>query len=126
MAKIDEVVAAYRKLRDQKSDMEDRHKEELAPIKGNMVKLEAWLQTQLNNSGSESVKTANGTVYISKTSSVKTDDWTTTLEYIVEHELWHMLEKRLSKAAVEQFVEEEKVNFPGTEITYMSNIRVRK
>lgn len=121
-----EVIRAYRRLRDMKSEIEARHKEELGPVREKMAKFEAWLQRHMAETGAESIKTDDGTAYITKTASVKINDWSTALQYVMDNQLYHMLEQRLSKSQVEEFVEEEQSNFPGTEITYTTNIRVRK
>jgi hypothetical protein len=126
MPTIEQAVSGYRKLRDQKKEVTDKHKEELAPYNDKMEKIENWLGLQLQTQKAESIKTAEGTVYTTKTSSVKIGDWETALHYIVEHGLFHMLERKLSPKDVAAFVEEEKSNFPGTTITNNTNVRVRK
>lgn len=125
-ATIDRVVLAYRTLRDQKKEMQDRHKEELKPLDDKMEILENHLHQQLLASGVESMKTENGTVYRTNLSSVKVGDWEVALEFIKSNNLWHMLEKRLAKAAVEEFVTGQGHNVPGTEITYVQKVNVRK
>lgn len=125
-ATIDRVVEAYRKLRDQKKDMQDRHKEELQPIEDKLEKLENHLHQQLLANGVDSMKTAHGTAYLSRTASVKVEDWECALDFIKANDLWHMLEKRLAKSAVEEFVAGQNQNLPGTEISYIQKVNVRK
>lgn len=126
MATVEQAVDGYRKLRDLKKDMQDKHKEELAPINSKMEKIENFLKDQLNNAGCDSMKTSAGTVFKSRLSSVKVDDWEETLKFIQENELWHMLEKRLAKASVEEFVEGNGHDVPGTHITFIQKVNVRK
>jgi hypothetical protein len=126
MPTIEGVVAAYRTARDKKTEIEDRHKEELKPIREQMELMERWLMKQLIDTKSESVKTSKGTAYITKTARVKVTDWSAALQHIVDNGLYHVLEQRLSTTQVQEFVEEEQANFPGTEITYNTNVRVRK
>lgn len=127
MATIEEVVAKYRELRDHKKELEDKHKEELAPTKEKMVRLENWLQQHLLATGSQSIKTESGTVYQSRVASVKVEDWTdAVLPHIIENELWHVLENRLAKASIEEYVEAQGHNFPGTSIQYTNKVNIRK
>lgn len=126
MPTIETVVAGYRIARDKKAEIEERHKAELKPLREQMELMERWLMKQLMETGSESVKTAKGTAYITKTARVKITDWSTALQHIMDNGLYHVLEQRLSTTQVQEFVEEEKANFPGTEITYNTNVRVRK
>lgn len=125
-ATIDRVVGAYRKLRDLKKDMQDRHKEELQPLDEKMEKLENHLHQQLLATGVDSMKTPHGTAYLSRTASVKVEDWECALDFIKANDLWHMLEKRLAKSAVEEFVAGQNQNLPGTEISYIQKVNVRK
>lgn len=126
MPTIEQAVSGYRKLRDQKKEVTDRHKEEVGPYNEKMEKIENWLGLQLQQQEAESIKTAEGTVYTTKTSSVKIGDWETALSYIIEHGLFHMLERKLSPKDIAAFVEEEQSDFPGTKITFNTNVRVRK
>ena len=126
MPTVEKAVAGYRQLRDIKTEIQARHREELKPVNEKMEKIENWLGLQLQQQKAESIKTSEGTVYTTRTSSVKIDDWDEALRYIKEHDLWHILERRLSSKEVATFVEEEERNFPGTEISFNTNVRVRK
>lgn len=126
MATIQEVVSAYIKLRDQKTAVKTRHSEELAPINSKMYRLESWLLNQLNSSGSESVRTDAGTVYKSVRTSAKVEDWDVVLDYILANNLTHMLEKRVSKAAVEEFVEAQGEAPPGVSINREVCVNIRR
>lgn len=126
MPTIQEAVAGYRKLRERKSELAERHKAEMKPITDKMAAIENWLQLQLQEAGMDSSKTPDGTAYLTRTASVKVTDWGEAIQYIVDNGLFHVLEQRLSVKQIEEFVAEEKQNFPGTNITYTTNLRVRK
>lgn len=126
MPKVNDVVSAYRRLRDSKKALETEQAEALKPIKEKMEKLENWLHAHLNEVGADSIATPDGTVYKTTTASVRIEDWSATIQYIIENNLWHMLEKRLAKSQVEAYVEEEQHNLIGTSITYQTSVNVRK
>lgn len=126
MATIEEAVSGYRTLRERKTEITARHTEELKPIREKMDLIEAWLHKQLNDLKVESFKTAEGTAYTTRTTSVKITDWSTALQSIVEQDLFHMLEKKLSSKQLELFLNEEGHNLPGTELSFNTNVRVRK
>lgn len=126
MPQIDQVILKYRQLRDKKKEIEEAHKLQLDPINKSLEKLESWLQQQLLSSGVDSMATENGTAYISRTASVAIKDWSETIEFIINNQLWHVLEKRLAKTQIEEFVKDNNTNFPGTEINYVIKTNVRK
>lgn len=126
MPQIDKVVAAYIKLRDDKKAIQAKHKDELAGINGKMQTMEGWLMRELNNLGVESAKTEEGTAYKSKRTSVKVQDFGAFIEFVKDNDLWHMLDKRASKAAVEEFLEAQGELPPGLSITVDQNVLIRR
>ena len=126
MADIEKAIKAYRDLRDKKSELAEKHKEEMSPITKKMWDLEVWLLATLNKMGVNSMKTDAGTVFKKTSTSVKVTDWPAVLELIKEHDLWHMLEHRLSKAAVEEYIEAEGTAPPGVAIETQVGVNIRK
>lgn len=123
---FDRAVEGYRKLRDHKEKIQKRHKEELAPINEKLATLENWMLAHLNLINAKSVKTNHGTVYISRHTSSKVVDWDATLQHIIDNELWHMLERRVSRNAVEEYVESQGTNPPGVQMETESRVNVRR
>ena len=123
---IETVVGAYRKLRDIKDDIKKKHSEELAPINSKLNTIEIWLLETLNKLGINSAKTNNGTAYKATINRTKVVDWPATLKFIQEHDLWHMLEQRVSKSAVEEYVESEGSAPPGVEVNSEVRVNVRR
>ena len=126
MPKVNDVVAAYVTLRDKKAEIKARHQEELAPINDKMFKLEGWLHRELNKQGVDSFKTKRGTAFVQKATSVTVQDWDATLPFIREHGLWDMLEARVSKTAVQDYIESTKDVPPGVSIKVDEVVRVRR
>lgn len=126
MPTIKEAIAGYRTLRDQKKEITDRHKAELESINMRLEKIEGWLHKKLKEGESDSVKTEDGTAYLARTGTVKITDWDTALAYILENGLTHVLEKKLSSAQLQLFLAEEGHNLPGTQLSFVENLRVRK
>ena len=125
MPTVDAAVGAYVKLRDHKKKIQDRHKEELAPINGKMEALENWLLKQLNDQQAQSIKTGSGTVFKHTRTAAKVEDWDATLDFIITNQLWHILERRVSKTAVEELAEENQV-VPGVAITRDTVAQIRR
>jgi len=124
--KVDDVIAAYVTLRDKKKGVEARHKEELAPLKEQMFKLENWLHRELLAQGVSSFKTKLGTAFVQKNTSMSVADWEETLPFIKEHDLWDFLEARVSKSAVQDYIESTKQVPPGISIRVEEVVRIRR
>jgi hypothetical protein len=116
------IIDHYIKLRDTKSDMEERHKDELAPIKEQMELVEAALQKHMQDLGLQNLKAGNGTAYLAETTSAKVMDWETTLNWITANQRWDMLERRVNKTAVM----EEEDGVPGVQVTRIVKTHVRR
>src|ERR1700758_4669632 len=114
---IDQVIAAYVKLRDQKEALKKRHAEEMAPLNDNIYKLGLWLQKTLQESGQTSAKTASGTAFLQTDRSVAIEDWPAILAFIQAHDLWAMLERRVSKSVVVEYIESQNEVPPGLKVS---------
>lgn len=126
MANVEEVVAAYIKLRDSKKTLASKQKEEMAPINAKLEKLEGWLHREMNRLHAENIRTDAGTAYKATRSSVKVQSWEDFLEFVQENDLWHMLDKRANKTAVQEFVESNEELPPGLSITMDETVNIRR
>lgn len=121
-----ELVEKYIALREAKSKMDRKHKDKMAHLTEVMDAIEAELLSEFDRQGIDSVRTANGTAYKSKRTSATVRDWDLTLDYIRQHDLWNMLEKRVNKVAVEEFVNENEGLPPGVDWRSEITVNVRR
>lgn len=126
MATTDQLVAAYVKLRDQKKELADMQKEQMAPFRSKMTLIENALLKHLNDTGAEGVKCSTGTVSRVKRTNIKTEDWDTALEFIKANDLYHMLTKALSKDSVKEYIEANGAPPPGIAISIDTTVGVRR
>lgn len=101
--KLDLIVERYIQLRDRKAQMKAAYEASVADITAGMNKLEGAILASLNEQGAESFRTAHGTAYKSTSTSATVADWDSLLGFVKENGAWEMLEKRVSKAAVDQY-----------------------
>ncbi len=125
-AKVNEVVAAYIKLRDYKTSVKDRHKEELAPTNENMDKIEAWLLRYFNDTGQTSAKTDNGTAYQTKVTTFRVEDWSAFSEWALANNMVDLFERKASKSSVEDYLESTGELPPGLSMATAINARIRR
>lgn len=123
---IDQVIAAYVKLRDKKDNLEAAVKEQTKEIKAKMEKLELWLREQADNQGVTSFKTKAGTAFMTTTDFANVADWDAVLDFIKTNGAFDMLEKRVSKTAVRGYIEQHKQVPSGVNYGTRLEVNVRR
>lgn len=126
MPTADKLISAYVQLRDMKKEMQERHKKELLPINTKMQLVESGMLAMLNNAQAESMRSDSGTMYKIARTSVKIEDWETALNFVQTNDLWHMLEHRLAKASVVEYIEANQNTPPGVSIVKDTTVGVRR
>lgn len=124
--KLDQIVSHYIKLRDRKAERKKEYEAEVEAIDQAMTKIENFLLKHLQENGSESVRTAAGTFFKKVATRASVADWDAVLDFIVENEAWSMLERRVSKSAVEQYRQEHDDLPPGINWTEALLVEVRR
>ena len=120
-----EMTRRYLQLRARIKQIEDKHKEELAPFLDVKFQLETALLDYLNQTGLDSTKSPEGTAFKSTVTSVTVKDWPRTLKFIQDNALWDLLEARVSKSAALEVIADNGRAIPGVEITQATVLRVR-
>lgn len=120
------AIELYIKLRERVDAIKKAQAAQLAPFSEAMAKLEANLLSHLNDTKTDSAKCEAGTAFKSTVTSVGVKEWAATLAYIKEHELWDLLEARVSKTAAQERIEEAGEAIPGVSITQAVVLRVRR
>jgi hypothetical protein len=123
---VDDVIATYMKLRDQKAVIEGEVKEKVSTIKAKMEKLESWIKEKADAEGVTSFKTKHGTAFLTTTDYANVADWDAVLNFIQENQAFDMLEKRVSKIAVRGYIDQTKAVPPGINYGTKLEVNVRK
>lgn len=124
---VKDVIAGYIKLRDKRDEIKRKHKEELVPYAEKMQVMENYLLGELTKADSDSIAAKGvGTVFKSIRTSSKVQDWDEALPFILEHDLKHMLERRVSKAALEEYIEANGESIPGVSISREIIVNIRR
>jgi hypothetical protein len=123
---VDDVVAAYLKLRLKKESIEAQVKDEVKTLKDKMEQLEAWIKEQADAQGVTSFKTKHGTAFLTTTDYANVADWDAVLGFIRENEAYDMLEKRISKVAVRGYIDANKAVPPGVNYGTKLEVNIRK
>lgn len=123
---IGDVIRTYAKLRDQKAAVEGEVKDRVAQIKGKMDKLEAYLKEQMDAQGLTSFKSEYGTAFLTTTDFANVANWDEVLQFIKDNEAYDMLEKRVSKTAVREYMDKIKRVPPGITYGTKLDVNIRK
>ena len=116
------IVKHYVALRDQKAEIEARHKEELEPIRKDMDMIEGALMKVLQDGGQKSAKTDFGTAYISEVESIKITNKDEVIDEVIEKGLWDVLNISIAK----KNYREAGVELPGIDISTTRKLNVRR
>ena len=123
---MEELVEKYIKLREVKTKLSNEYKAKVAKVDDIMDKIEAAILAQFNELGVESARTNAGTAYKQTRTSATVADWDAVLHFIQENDLYNMLERRVSKNAVEEYVQENGALPPGVNWRQEVVINVRQ
>lgn len=125
--KADELVLAYRKIRDAIQEKEDAHKQEIASLRIQQDLISDALLGLCNDQNLDSIRTSQGTVTRSTTTRYWTSDWESMYNFIKEQDAPYLLEQRIHNGNMRQFLEENPDQLPvGLNADTKYVIRVRK
>lgn len=100
------LIERYIKLRDTKDKLKKHYAKRVEPLEQAMGQIEGLLLRLFDETGIESARCGSGTAYKSRRVSATVADWDAVLRHIIKHNTWSMLEKRVSKDAVEAYRDE--------------------
>jgi predicted secreted Zn-dependent protease len=125
--KADELVLAYRKIRDVINEKEEAHKEEIADLKAQQDILSAALLDLCNEQNLDSIRTPAGTVTRTVSTRYWTNDWESMYKFIRENEAMYLLEQRIHNGNMKQFLSDNPDDLPlGLQADTKYVVRVRK
>jgi hypothetical protein len=124
---VDKLVNAYTKIRDKRSELTSKYKEEEGKLRepqdrGKLALLEYCKEHEV-----DSVRTASGLFYRTVKQRYWTSDWESMHKFIMDNEVPEFFEKRLNQTHVRQFIEENPDLVPaGLNVDSEYAISVRK
>jgi hypothetical protein len=120
------VIRAYIVLRDKYDAKVKVQKAELAIDRDALDKIETWLQNQLQSQGLSNFKGKSGTAFLKEVSTATVQDWDATLAFIRDKGRWELLERKVSKTVVEDYVTATGNVPPGVELKRSVVTQVRR
>ena len=102
----EQLTKVYLKIKDKRSELALAYKEEDGELSEQLDKVKRALLDYCKEQGLDSVKTSEGLFY--RTAKVRywTSDWSNMHEFVLEHEVPELLDKRLNQKNMKDFLEE--------------------
>lgn len=119
-------ISQYVSLRDKIKALEETHKKAMAPYKEMLDTLGNIVLKHMQDTNVESVKTGEGTAYISERTSVSLQDAEAFMQYVIANSAWELMDRKANAAAVEVFIKKTGGLPPGAKFNKMIKIGVRR
>jgi hypothetical protein len=123
----DKLASVYIKMRDKRKEILAKYEEEDKKIEAQMILVEEELLKLCKTIGADSIKTQAGTVFRSVRTRYETTDWENMYNFILEHNIPQVLERRISTTNMKQFLDENPTLMPiGMNVNNRYTVTVRR
>jgi hypothetical protein len=124
---LDKLALIYRKIRDKIGVLTKEYDTQVEALKAQQDQIKFAMKDQMKALGVKSVRTDLGTVTLTTKTRYNTQDWDSFKEFILEHKLVDLLEKRIAQINMAHFLEENPTIVPpGLNSTTEFDITVTK
>jgi len=124
----EDLVEAYLSIRGAREKLEAEYKAQDDKLKEDMSQIEAMMLTICNGIKADSLKTKSGTIMRSVKERYTCSDWDNFYKFVLEHQVPHLLEKRIHQTNFKLFNSEVETEGlpPGINVMREFAITVRK
>jgi len=124
---LDKLALIYRKIRDKIGVLTKEYDTQVEALKAQQDQIKFAMKDQMKALGVKSVRTDLGTVTLTTKTRYNTQDWDSFKEFILEHKMVDLLEKRIAQINMANFLEENpNVVPPGLNSSTEYDITVTK
>jgi len=123
----DKLADVYIKMRDKRKELLAEFEAQDSKIEAQMDMVAEELLKLCKDIGADSIKTQAGTVFRSVHTRYETTDWESMYNFILEHDIPQVLERRISTTNMKQFLDENPALMPvGMNINNKYTVTVRR
>ena len=123
----DKLAEVYIKMRDKRKELLAEFEAQDSRIEAQMDMVAEELLKLCKDIGADSIKTAAGTVFRSVRTRYETTDWESMYNFILEHDIPQVLERRISTTNMKQFLDENPTLMPvGMNVNNKYTVTVRR
>ena len=102
----DTLAEIYIKIRDKRAELKEKYEEQDSALKEQQDILAEQMLSICHDQNADSIKTQAGTIIRKVDTRYWTSDWESMYDFIAEHDVYGLLEKRLHQTNMRQFLEE--------------------
>lgn len=124
---VDQIVEVYIKIRDARDEARREADKIEADFESQLEVLEQQMLDVCKATGATSLKTPHGTIMQSVKKRYWTNDWEKFYDFMFEHNVPELLERRIHQTNIKQFLEENPDMLPlGLNVEAEHSITVRR
>ena len=124
---VDQIVEVYIKIRDARDEARKEADRIEADFESQLEVLEQQMLDVCKATGATSLKTPHGTIMQSIKKRYWTNDWEKFYDFMFEHNVPELLERRIHQTNIKQFLEENPDMLPlGLNVEAQQSITVRR
>ena len=124
---VDQIVEVYIKIRDARDEARKEADRIEADFESQLEVLEQQMLDVCKQTGATSLKTPHGTIMQSVKKRYWTNDWEKFYDFMFEHNVPELLERRIHQTNIKQFLEENPDMLPlGLNVEAQQSITVRR
>lgn len=124
-SQLDAAINAAIELRNRKSEITAKYKEQCAAIDAAIERLEAAVLGELDELGVTQIKSGSGLAYIETKRRPTCGDWGQLYNYIIAQHRPDLLQKRLSESAILEILDTTETLPPGVSLMQERNVIFR-
>jgi capsule polysaccharide export protein KpsE/RkpR len=109
---LDKLAMIYRKIRDKIALLTKEYDTQVESLKAQQDQIKFAMKDQMKALGVKSVRTDMGTVTLTTKTRYATQDWDSFKEFVLEHRMVDLLEKRIAQTNMAHFLEENPTIVP--------------
>jgi hypothetical protein len=109
---LDKLALIYRKIRDKIAALTKEYDTQVELLKAQQDEVKFAMKDQMKALGVKSVRTDLGTVTLTTKTRYNTQDWDSFKDFVLEHRLVDLLEKRIAQTNMATFLQDNPTLVP--------------
>jgi len=123
---IEDLTQQFVIVRDLIDEVKEHHAKRLEPLENKLNQLTGQIRSFMDAHGLENIRTKAGTAYTSTRHTATVQDAEAFMNFIREHGLWDLIERRANSTAVKDFVKQHNKLPAGVNLNGIQTLGVRR
>lgn len=124
---FDRMTRVYIKIRDARAKHKKEFEDADALLQEQQRVIRVAMLEHMKKVGASSVGTEHGTVYLDEQLKCSAEDWSVVYDFIAQNGAWDLLEKRIARTRVKQYMDDNDGRLPpGISIFKELDVKIRR